>query len=372
MGVKKIGLDCRLAGDKHAGIGRYIKNLLIELSKLTTDHEFVLFFYDKEQKREIFDCLDKKNQSKFTAVITKIKHYSLKEQLFLPRIFKSFNLDLLHVPHFNAPIFYNRKIILTIHDLLWHEQKGIEVTTLPIWLYHLKYFAYKFVVYCNLKKAQAILVPAKTIQNNLIKLYPQVKNKIIVHQEGLAKDYLNYKLVQKITQKKQLVYTGSLYPHKNVAIIVQALKKLPNFKLIIIGSRNVFQNKLITLIKKEKLEKQVQFLGFLSDQQIINIYQESFALIQPSLSEGFGLTGIEAMATNTLVIASDIEIFHEIYNNACVYFNPYSADSLVETIQNLTLNDRKKYINKAKQLVSQYSFENMTRQVFSTYQQILK
>jgi len=327
--MTRIGIDCRLAGQEHAGIGRYTQNLVQRLV-LNKDINWVLFFSNSTQAREILP----QKLDHVKEVITPIRHYSLLEQIKLPLIFAKEKLDLLHVPHFNVPIFYQGKIVVTIHDLLWHEQRGSHVTTLPAWKYRLKYWGYTETVKKAVEKAAKIFVPSTTVAATLAKYYPKAKDKTIVTYEGVEQTYLDHEIKEK-PRKKQLVYTGSLYPHKNIKVVFQALQKLPDFSLKLVGSRNVFQDNTKTLVKNYKLTNQVEFLGKLSDKDLIKLYEESFALVFPSFSEGFGLPGLEAMAVGLSVIASDIPIFREIYKNAAAYFNPLSSAELLETIHAL-------------------------------------
>lgn len=357
----KIGIDCRLAGLRHAGIGRYIENLVKNLLDIDKQDTFVLFFSNTQQAEEV---LGKKIHAKnLIVILTPIKHYSLAEQLLLPWHFLHQKLDLLHIPHFNAPVLYPKKKVVTIHDLLWHEQKGREVTTLHSWMYWIKYWGYAFVVRQAIHHAQAILVPAKTIQDTIRKYYPQTKTKIIVTSEGVAQQFLSH-TQEKIPIQKQLVYTGSLYPHKNITVVLQALKKLPNFHLVLVGSRNVFQAKVRQYVQNQELQSQVTFAGYLTDSELVKLYQESYALVQPSLSEGFGLTGIEAMAVGLPVIASNIPIFQEIYQNAAVFFDPYSSKDFIRVIKKL---DRKKQILLGKKIAKRYDWKTMAQQTLKTY-----
>ena len=98
-----------------------------------------------------------------------------------------------------------------------------------------------------------------------------------------------------------LLYTGNLYPHKNITIVFKALK-LPKIKLKIICARSVYP-KIEAQIKREKLTSQVEFLGFVPD-SFSKLYSHALALVHPSLMEGFSLTGLEAMALNCPVIAA--------------------------------------------------------------------
>ncbi len=371
----RIGIDARLAGQQHAGIGRYSENLIRKLIKLALAEDknkikFVLFFFDRQQAKDVLG--DFFERQELEIVITHIKHYGFTEQLILPKFYKLAKLDLLYVPHWNVPVLYHGKLAITIHDLLWHEQKGTKATTLKPWLYWFKYLAHKYVSKKAIKKARTIFVPTKSVERVIAHFYPSVQDKILVCHEGLAPIYqtaLYQKLPvnQKIT--KQLVYTGSLYPHKNLELVIKSLKRLPKYKLLIASSRNIFQDQIKTLIANYKVKQQVSFLGFVKDEKLINLYRESMALVQPSLSEGFGLTGVEAMASQTPVLASDIEVFREIYQDAAIFFDPHSSTSFIAAIKKLELSNRKKIIERGIKVASQYSFEQMAEKI---WQQLLK
>lgn len=364
----KIGIDARLSGPQHAGIGRYTQNLIIELLKKDKKNEFVCFFSDNEQANSV---LGKYSQQKnVRVVITPIRHYTFLEQQKMPKLFALENLDLLHVPHFNIPIFYTGKIIITIHDLLWHEFKGGSVTTLNPLQYALKYLFYRLVTRIAVHRAEKILVPAETIKNTVIRFYPKTASKIVVTKEGA--NVANTTKIKKLPKfKNTLLYVGSLYPHKNLSLVLQSLKSLPKYKLLIVGSRNVFQDKVKAQIKYKEIEDQVEFLGYVPDDDLAKLYQQASALVQPSFSEGFGLTGIEAMSFGTSVLASDIPIFKEIYKDAAFYFSPHSTASFIQAVHALeqkTNDVNKEGINIAKN----YSWEKMALQTLQAYKEILQ
>ena len=360
--MKRIGIDCRLAGKEHAGIGRYIENF-VQRAVTVPDFEWVLFFHDQRQAQAVLPG----KTPHVKRVYVPVKHYSFKEQLVLPGLFLKEKLDLLHVPHFNIPLLYPKKMVVTIHDLLWHEQRGTTVTTLPMWQYWFKYLGYRFTVGQALRRAKRIFVPTHTVKNIVKKYHPSSISKIVVTPEGVAQEYLAVKQVKKRpVVEKQLVYTGSFYPHKNVRLVIQALPFLPNFKLILVGARNVFQDDLEKYIQHHHLQNRIEFAGFLSDQKLIALYQRSYALVLPSFSEGFGLPGLEAMAVGLPVVASDIPVFREVYGEAAAYFNPRSVSELVETLHTLGPS-RSILVADGKKRVKHFSWETMVKQTLRRY-----
>ena len=134
----KILIDGRLYGLENAGLGRYLMNLVGELSKIGTKNEYVLLL-----RRKYFDNLEL--PANWKKVLADFRHYSITEQFVLPGLINKENPDIVHFPHFNVPILYGGKFIVTIHDMLMHDFAGLSATTLPSPLYYLKRIVYKLV-----------------------------------------------------------------------------------------------------------------------------------------------------------------------------------------------------------------------------------
>lgn len=365
----RIGIDCRLAGSKHAGIGRYTESLVQNLIDTKTKISWILFFHDQNQAENVLG--ERFHNKNIQIILTPISHYSIEEQIRMPQEFLSQKLDLLHVPHFNIPIFYKGKFVVTIHDLLWHEYKGGTATTLSPIKYFLKYLFYKLVTRMAVGKAEKILVPAKTIKDTVIKFYPKSSKKIVVTKEGGT--IWDKKITRKKKLEKTLLYVGSLYPHKNIRLVLRSLKQLPDHKLLIVGSRNVFREKVEEYVKSLDIQDQVEFLGYLDDQALAELYTQVSALIQPSFSEGFGLTGVEAMSLGTPILASEIPIFNEIYQDAPFYFSPHSESSFTNAVHEL--ESRKPVVNKkikaGIELSKTYNWKDMSEKTLKVYKEVL-
>ncbi len=358
----RIGIDCRLSGANHAGIGRYVEELVKRVTQNPVFH-FVLFFHDEEQS-SVF-----KFGSNVTTVYAPVRHYSVAEQLKMPAIFGNAQLDVLHVPHFNVPLLYAGKTVVTIHDLLWHERKGATQTTLSPLRYALKYQAYRQIVARALSHANQIIVPAKTVQNSIVHLFPSLDSqKISVTYEGVDPSWFR-PVLKNTKREKVLMYTGSLYPHKNVLTVVRALEKLPDYKLVISSSRSVFATQFLQEIADLGMERRVQYVGRLSDAELKLRYATATALVQPSLSEGFGLTGVEAMAAGIPVIASNIPIFNEIYQDHASYFDPENVEAFAQAV--LDLEKKKPNLTNAQDFVRRYSWDMMAGETLGIYEKAL-
>lgn len=368
----RIGIDCRLGGLAHAGIGRYIGELLKEILQLQPEYTWVLITQSKEQAAELLASIPQLVQKNCEVCVVAARPYSVAEQILMPLHLYGLKLDLLHVPHFNVPILYFRKVVITVHDLLWHEQRGLSVTTLSPFVYWIKYVLYRCVAWWAVTTSKHIFVPSAVVKNTIHTFYPNISaEKITVTHESIGSELQKAATIDSSKQERKkhaLLYVGSVYPHKNVSLIIAALKKLPEYSLQVVGSRSVFLKNLKKQIGEAKVEKQVQFLGRLSDAELAKVYAHSQCVIQPSFSEGFGLTGLEAMAFATPVLASDIPVFHEIYQDAAAYFDPHSVDSLIEQVR--TLEDPTVWSNfqkKATAVRAQYSWQTLAEKTLAAY-----
>jgi glycosyltransferase involved in cell wall biosynthesis len=374
--MKHIVIDARLYGPKHTGIGRYTKNLLEFLAKQPnfSKFKFTLIIYkdlETEIKKDLGDD--------FNYVTTNIRHYSVAEQFLLPFVLYRLKPDLVHFTHFNKPLFYFGKSVVTIHDLIKHFFKGRLNTTRNASIYWIKHFFY-MVLTDIVIKTNDIIVPSDFWRDYLIENFHVRPEKITTTHEAVDPNFIS-KINQieelpsasLINKKPYLIYTGNLYPHKNVQVIIEALRQLPHVKLKIICARNFFTEKVEKLVSKYKLKNQVEFLGYIPDQEFKEIYTNALALVHPSLMEGFSLTGLEAMALNCPVISSNASCLPEIYQDSVLYFDPNNSQDLINQINKLKNSPelREKLIKLGQLQVNKYSWESTAKKTFTVYKNIL-
>jgi glycosyltransferase involved in cell wall biosynthesis len=173
----RILIDGRLYGLENAGLGRYLMNLVTELCKLDHKNNYVLLL-----RRKYFESLELPDNWK--KVLADFRHYSFAEQSRLPALIKKENPDITHFPHFNVPLLYLGKNVVTIHDMLMHEFNGLSATTLPVPLYFFKQLIYKFVFATAIYRATKIIVPSKSVKNDLLSRYKIDSEKVDVIYEG--------------------------------------------------------------------------------------------------------------------------------------------------------------------------------------------
>lgn len=369
----KILIDARLYGLENAGLGRYLINLIGNL-KADKNNQYILVLRDKYFNRLSLP-------TNFKKISLNVRHYGFKEQFSLPKIIKREKLDLVHYPHFNISLFSKAPFVVTIHDLLMHRQKGKEATTLPFYKYFAKRVFYKMIFRYAVKKSVGIMVPSCFVKEELIGSYGVDRAKIKVIYEGVEfakSEKANGNILERLNIKKPyFLYVGSAYPHKNLKNAILAVKRLnersPDRKVefVIVSARNIFTKRLEKIVKNFDCESDVKIIGFVSDKQLSSLYNHSLAFIYPSLSEGFGLPGLEAMVHGTLCVCSDIAVFREIYGDNSIFFDPQEINSIcaaLEKVLEMDKKEREQFVRKSLEFAKKYSWAKMARKTIKVYE----
>lgn len=333
----RIGIDGRLI--EETGVGRYIRNLTTQLSRLDKHNEYVVFL-----RRKSYQSFRPPN-IRWNKVLADVPWHSVTEQLTMPGILTKANLDLLHVPYFNVPIFYPGRMIATIHDLtILHFDTG-KATTLPWVLYKLRRAGYRLVLWAGLMRVKKIIAVSNTTKKDIVQSLGVDPSKIIVTYEGVDIKKTNDK---RLIQEPYFLYVGNAYPHKNLEILLDAVKQLQT-KLVLVGKEDYFYRRLhVTPIT-------------VTDRELASLYIHAKALIFPSLMEGFGLPALEALSVGCPVICSDIPVFHEILGDAATFFDPMDPDDLVKKLKS-DLPRAETFLDK------KYSWEIMAKQTLDVYE----
>lgn len=372
----RIGIDARLFGLEHAGLGRYVSKLVETVLKQDKKNKYVLFLTSKHAS----DFQDKK---RVKVVVCDIPIYSFSEQILLPFVFQKEKLDLLHIPHFNAPLLYPGKYVLTIHDLIKHDSRGMATTTRKPFLYFLKRAGYLLLTGLITKRASAILVPSNFVKEDVAKRLKVPLKKITVTYEAVSSSLkevvLSSKEKKEILAKYHLsqpfiIYTGSVYPHKNVDVLIEAVEKHNKLReldleLALVCSRSVFWDRTNKKITDKGIAHWVKMLGFVDDADVSKLYSLALALVHPSKMEGFGLTGLEAMSLGLPVISSNASCLPEVYGDAAIFFDPDSVTDLVSCLDELIKNSqlREEMSEKGYLQARKYSWTKMGAETISVY-----
>lgn len=380
----RIGIDARFYGPVGKGLGRYTQKLIENLEKISAggglasgeDHQYFIFL-----KKDNFDDYKPKNKN-FKKILANYRWYTFGEQLKFPRLLNKYKLDLVHFPHFNVPLFYFGRFVVTIHDLILIHFPTRRNSTLSPFLYWLKFLAYKIVIKSAIYRSKKVIAVSEFTKKDILKIYKKiVGDKIVVTYEA-CDDYcmLSPNKDREILSRygiiePYLIYVGNVYPHKNPERLVLAFKILEEsgkkINLVFVGGEDYFYLRLKKFIAERQVNN-VLFAGFVPDHELDVIFHNALAYVRPSLYEGFELPPLEAMAKGVPVLSSSHACALEILGDSALYFNPEDVHDIVRAVE-LIISDkpmRQNLIERGYNQVKKYNWKIMARETLKIYENI--
>ena len=368
----RIAIDARMMSPLLTrGIGRYVEELIrAMLEQLGSQDRFVLLVRQPENSPFLHHPAVEHQKAD-------IQWYSFQEQVQMPRLLRETHADLVHVPHWNAPLFYRGPLILTIHDLiLRHQAASAKASTRHPLFAMMKRVGYRLLLRDVMQKGKILLVPTQFVAQDVQALYPFTKDKIMVTGEGISEfppedDHF-------VPQNPYLFYVGSAYPHKRLDVLLEAWQRLssryPTHELLIAGEEDVFMARHVAWVSQHQLAR-VRFLGRVSDAELAALHHHATAFVFPSSDEGMGLPPLEALAHGTPVISSDSSCLPEVLRTEGVFFfRNGDVNGMIQAID-AVLSDpataRQRATNAQASLRGRYSWKQVAERTLAAYQRIV-
>ena len=371
----KIGIDARMYGYAQTGIGNYIRHLLKYIFELDKENNYVIFLLPEE-----YDNFELPNE-RIRKIKVSAKWYGWKEQLLFPIELYKENLDLMHFTHFNSPVLYFKKSIVTIHDVTPYFFPGHKMKSV------IRKIGFRTVFFSSVKKASKVIAVSENTKIDIVKHFKIKKNKIDVIYEGADSQFKVINNNQKITEIKKkynitkpfIFYTGVWRNHKNLVGLVKAFGILKNkyklnYQLVLGGKEDPYYPEVRKTWEKLGLKKEIIRTGFIKQEELPLFYNAAKLFIIPSFYEGFGLIGLEAMACGTPVVSSNKTSLPEVLGDAAIYFNPNNPEEMAEKMK-LVLTDKKLYNElreKGFKQIRKYSWKRMGKETMMIYEKILQ
>jgi len=374
----RIGIDCRRILDpqhnESAGVGYYTYYLIKNLLKIDKHNQYFLFLYDLRIK------LDEFKQDNVQIVyfpglenIGKIPFFY--RHIFVPHILKLYHLDIYHNPAYIIPLFYFGKSVITVHDLAIYKN--------PKWFLAGQFFNTKILTPLSFYKAKKIIAVSENTKNDLIKYFNIKKEKIEVILEGVD-DYSQYEIDEsKIEEKFKIkepyfLYIGTLEPRKNLVRLIEAfavfIRENPgcNLKLILAGKKGWKYEPIFETIKNLQIENRVNWLGYIHIPEKVYLLKNAFALVYPSLYEGFGLPILEAMNLGLPIVTSNIASIPELVIDNAVLVEPTDKESIKEGLVKIYQDEklRQSLIEKGKGIAKNFTWEKCAQKTLALYESL--
>ena len=366
----RVGIDGHMIGDHSGGNESYYSNILQNMDFGNTGIEAILFLQNGVDATPY--------KEKFRIVRFKSDSTLKRNFVEIPKLCKKYKLDLLHMQYF-IPFYRPCPVVCTIHDICFEHYKDIFTKR--------EYYRQKFLIPYAAKHSEAIFTVSNHAKNDIAENYSLSKDKLYVTYNAvnnrfykMAEEDLNETELRRkfqIGDERFLLCVGNLQPRKNLPRLIRAFRKYvqnskEKTKLVIVGKKAwMFDDVLKTALDGTN---DVILTDYVSDTDLVRLYNAAHAFIYPSYYEGFGIPPLEALACKTPVAVANTTSLPEVVGNAGIYFDPFDENSMVEAIKSILNNDavRDKIIDEAMERVRTFSWKKSSDIIVSIYQRIVE
>ncbi|MFV0595795.1 glycosyltransferase family 4 protein [Shewanella sp.] len=273
---------------------------------------------------------------------------------FLERYLK-FNVklnetDIFHSTYYRLPTS-KVKVITTVHDFTYEKYVGGFRSKIH------SYQKYKAIL-----NSDKIICVSENTANDLFSYCPVPESKVEVVYNGVSESYCSLGL----EVLDYVVFVGSRASYKNFALVVSALSKLPEVKLLIVGG-GLLTNFEINLLESN-LEGRFVVKGILTNDELNLVYNQAIALVYPSEYEGFGIPVVEAQQAGCPVIALNSSSIPEVAGNAALLLDKSCENLLYEAILTLLSSDaRRRFSALGLENAKRFSWEKCFNHTLNVY-----
>jgi glycosyltransferase involved in cell wall biosynthesis len=363
-----IVIDARI---RQASTGRPVRRLLDHLQKLDKKNRYTVLLKPDDPW--------KPSSKNFSGKSCKYKVFSLNpiQQLAFSEWLYRLKPDLVHFTLTGQqPLFYFGKQVTFTHDLTIF--KYSHSGRLPKWLHWLRVQGYAVLMWSAHRKATTTHVPTEYVKDMVNKRYLHTNRRTVVTYEAADEPKIsNIKKPKVELNTDFIMYVGNAFPHKNLHMLCNSfgilLKEKPNLQLVLVGNLDYHAKKFRKWVRSQPFGESVVFTGFVEDEELSWFYKNSLAYVFPSLSEGFGLPGLEAMAHDCALVSSNATCLPEVYGEAAEYFDPQDIEGMAKAIKKVISDGdrRKELIKLGRRQSAKYSWKTMSEQIYDMYQTVL-
>jgi glycosyltransferase involved in cell wall biosynthesis len=367
----RIGIDARKLHD--FGIGTYIRNVLQNLARLDQQTEYVVLC------RADDTAFAASLGENFRGVVETSGNYSVSEQIRIPLALRRERVNLFHAPHYVLPPLVRCRSVVTIHDCIH--------LMFPQYLPNRFALAYaRASIGLAARRSTRVLTVSESSKRDILRFVDVPPEKIDVIYNGYDERFgiePPEEVMTRVRERYQLhdpfvLYAGNVKPHKNLERLIEAFdivrkRGLDHLKLVLIGDEISRYAALRRAVHSHQLHKYVRFLGYMPHETLAVLYRLAGVFVFPSIYEGFGLPPLEAMASGTPVVTSNVSSLPEVAGDAAVLVDPYQSIAIADGIERVLCDEPLRRELRAKGLIRtrQFSWDASVRRVREIYAQVL-
>lgn len=376
----KVAINARdCVGVRRGGIGRYAINLLENLTEasLNDGMNLEVFLSDSDIK------IDERVNA-LLKMYPEIKFHRLQYANWMSRMYfdhlgivkeiQKTDPDILHVLKFVLPLLRSvpkvTKKVVTVHDLIFIEEpKLFPFITREYW---------KRAVKKTIELADSVIVPSEFTKSQVEMFYGKnLADKCRVVHHGV--DPVFFRKRNGSSPGDYFLCVGTVEPRKNLKNIIKAFEIYIHkrgdrkTKIIWAGKSGWEERSVFEYMRGCALSKRIRFLHYVNDEKLSDLYRGAIALVFPSLSEGFGLPVLEAMASGCPVIHSDGGAVKEIAGECQLQVDPTAPDQIAEGMISVVEDEgsRKHMAAAGRKRARKYTWRKAARGTVEVYEELI-
>ena len=360
-----IAIDARIIS---SSTGRYVERLLHYLEQLDRTNRYTILVRAKDKQ------FYRPTNPNFHIVVADYADYSFAEQLGFKKQLDELGADLVHFCMPQQPILYRGLHVTTIHDLTLLKTYNSDKNWLA---FHLKQLVGRGVFRWVSHSSQAIIVPSKYTEQDLLSFTKAARGKTYLTYEAADALALNELKPYSEPLGDFILYVGQQSDYKNIRRLGDAHQQLlthrPELKLVLVGRKNAAAQRNEAYFQKQGY-RNIIFTDFVEDAVRDWLYANCRAYVFPSLMEGFGLPGLEAMQYGAPLVSSNATCLPEVYSDAAHYFDPYDTNDIARAITDVLDDDMlcDTLVQNSQRVLARYSWEKTARETLAVDRAVLR
>ena len=361
----RVGIDARELGGRATGVGRYLGGLLREWSadSRARAHEFVLY-----SAEPIALPLDGR---RFATRTIPGSGGTWWEQLQLPRAAVSEHLDVWFAPAYTAPLRLTVPTVVAIHDLSFVAH--------PEWFRLGEGARRRWLTRQSARRAASVITISEFSKRELIDRLDVPAGKIHVIPPGITPSAITPSAISpqpSAINQGRVLFVGSIFNRRHVTDLIRAFAPIarahPEASLDIVGDNRSYPHEdLRRTISSERLDAQVRWHEYVSDEQLAALYRDADAFAFLSAYEGLGLTPLEALAAGVPPILLDTAVARESCGDAAVYVPMGDLRATTAALESVLFNEteRRRILAAAPAELAKYSWPRAARETLAVLEE---
>lgn len=364
----RIALVARFLGEP-IGLGTYAVNLLQALDRHEDDHEYLIY---TPTWNEVPPLGPRFRVRRSRALRGSRAALTLWDQAVPPVAAARDRVDLLHYLHPAGPPFSpGCPVVVNLLDAIRWVVPG----------YRLPY-PYDWLERRAVRRADLILTLSESARTDIERVLgipgekirfaylggpPLDPAPVVEPRSDIAPASESQLDMARSAEPPYFLFVGGTEKRKNLAAALEAFESVEGYELRVVGA-----NTASPVHDARREQGGVRWLGFVDEEELVELYRHATALVFPSRYEGFGLPVLEAMARRTPVIASNSSSIPEVARGAAILVDPDDVNGLGDAMRRVAADEalRAELTERGAEVVSGFSWDETARATVAAYEEL--